>query len=105
MEHFRWQLTTSGSGRIVSAIPAWCVYESTGFHLGNIGQKDLSGTRLGHGDVLNPEALAALMHRTFCLGARLEVVVSLESGGVARSHRRIGIPLASGGVEGAPKIQ
>ena len=37
MEHFRWQLTTSGSGRIVSAIPAWCVYESTGFHLGNIG--------------------------------------------------------------------
>ena len=68
-------------------------------------QKDLSGTRLGHGDVLNPGALAALMHRTFCLGARLEVVVSLESGGVARSHRRIGIPLASGGVEGAPKIQ
>ena len=37
MEHFRWQLTTSGSGRRVSAIPAWCVYESTGFHLGNIG--------------------------------------------------------------------
>ena len=40
MEHFRWQLTTSGSGRRVSAIPAWCVYESTGFHLGNIGEDD-----------------------------------------------------------------
>ena len=37
MEHFRWQLKTSGSGRILSVIPAWCVYESTGFHLGNIG--------------------------------------------------------------------
>ena len=45
MEHFRWQLTTSGSGRIVSAIPAWCVYESTGFHLGNIGFNPYSGVK------------------------------------------------------------
>ena len=37
MEHFRWQLTTSGSGRIVSAIPAWCDHGRTEFHLGNIG--------------------------------------------------------------------
>ena len=53
MEHFRWQLTTSGSGRIVSAIPAWCVYESTGFHLGNIGQ-DPSATVLLPGRTAHP---------------------------------------------------
>ncbi len=28
--------TTSDGGCIVSAIPAWCVYEATIFHLGNI---------------------------------------------------------------------
>ena len=38
MEHFRWQLTISENSHIVRVTIAWCVYESTGFHLGNIGQ-------------------------------------------------------------------
>ena len=38
-----WQLTPSQGGHIVCAISEWCVYESTGFHLGNIGSNFFRG--------------------------------------------------------------
>ena len=41
IKHFSRRLTASADSHIVLAISVWCVYEGTGFHLGNIRQDDL----------------------------------------------------------------
>ena len=39
-------MTTSAGDLIVWTVSGWCVYESTGFHLGNIGIDDLASEKL-----------------------------------------------------------